>query len=294
MMDRQVRNVGWWFASSLTLLLLPTALGRATGAENAEPVLHLPRNADGWSVAQTENFRVLHNQPRAVAEQVAILAEKTRAAMFDKWFGKPADRWTPRCDIYLYATAEEYGRLTGVPSQMPGHSTTRGEGRRIVSRRIDLRYDYANLLTTVLPHEITHVVVADRFGEQGAPPWANEGMAVLSEPRNQMTKHTANIPRYWREGKISSASQLIRQTDYPPQSQMGSFYAQSVLLVDFLVAQKGARTFVDFLEGIRQNGYESAVQQHYGWTPSQMESHWQRRVQQETGSQTANRIPAGK
>ncbi len=294
MTERRLRSVGWLFAPCLLLLLPQSTRSEPPASVRGDAVQHLPRTAQGWSVAQTENFRILHNQPRAFAEQVALAAEKGRALLCDRWLADAADRWTPRCDIWLYATPDEYSRATGVSAQMPGHSTTHGEGQRIIARRIDLRCDHAGLLSAVLPHEITHVVIADRFGEKRVPPWANEGMAVLSEPREQLAKHCGNVPRYWREGRLYSVAQMVRMGDYPPPAEMGSFYAQSVMLVDFLVAQKGPRTFVRFLEDIGYFGYEPALQQHYGWSRAQMEQLWQRRVQQEVGSQALKRSLAAK
>lgn len=286
--------VAWRIGPGLMLLLLSSAHADTVNSADQPTLVHLAGTTNGWSVAQSENFRILHKDSAALAEQVAQTAEKTRAAMFDKWFGKTPERWAPRCDIWLYPSAAEYSRATGVPAPMPGHSTTHGEGQRITARRIDLRCDYAGLLTALLPHEVTHVVIADRFGEKGAPPWANEGMAVLSEPRDRMAKHWANLPRYSREGKLCSAAQLVRAAEYPAPAQMGSFYAQSVLLVDFLVAQKGARTFMQFVSDIPQSGYAAALEQHYGWSIAQMEQHWLRRVQQEAGFQTVNLAPAGR
>lgn len=287
MKHHRTANTGWMFRLCLCPLILLQIGTVAIGAEKADSLLHLPRTADGWSVVQTENFRIRHNQTQAYAEQVALAAEKTRAAMFDKWLGNPPDSWTPRCDIWLHPSAENYSRATGVPAQMPGHSTTRGEAQRIVARRIDLRCDHPELLRAVLPHEVTHVVLADRFGEK-VPVWANEGMAVLSEPRERVARHCGNVPRYWREGKLFSAAQMIDRADYPPQAQMASFYSQSVLLVDFLVAQKGSQTFVTFVDDISRIGYAPALRQYYGWTPAQLEQRWQNRVQQEAANQTLN------
>ena len=49
--------------------------------------------------------------------------------------------------------------------------------------RTNLRADHPQVLTAILPHEVTHVVLADLFTTQQIPRWADEGMAVLAEPR---------------------------------------------------------------------------------------------------------------
>jgi hypothetical protein len=44
-----------------------------------------------------------------------------------------------------------------------------------------------------LPHEITHVVLADRFNTKPMPRWADEGMAVLTEPVEKKQAHPTLI-----------------------------------------------------------------------------------------------------
>ena len=72
----------------------------------------------------------------------------------------------------------------------PGHSSIRTDGPRVLSRRIDLHCgDVPNLLAAVLPHETTHVTLAGQFGDRPVARWADEGMAVLTEPREKVERH---------------------------------------------------------------------------------------------------------
>src|SRR5262249_55530598 len=148
-------------------------------------VRHLARDPRGWEVAETRSVRILHKQPRDLVEKVARTAERTRVEMQRKWFGGDGEAWSPKCDVYLHATAQDYGRVTGQATNSPGHSrieTDPGAGR-VVSRVIHLHCeDPAALLSAVLPHEATHVVLAGQFGKQPVPRWADEGMAVLTQP----------------------------------------------------------------------------------------------------------------
>lgn len=88
------------------------------------------------------------------------LLEASRVAACAKWFGEPEPTWTPRCDVYLYATAEDYSLATNQPPQVAGHSTIDSDGDRVTSRRIDVHCDDPNMFVGVLPHETTHVVLA--------------------------------------------------------------------------------------------------------------------------------------
>jgi hypothetical protein len=247
----------------------------AGGEEAAVAVRHLDRQADGWAVAETANFRIFHNQPRELVERVAQVAEHTRAAMQRKWFGDGTEDWNPRCDLYLYATGEDYSRATGVPGSSPGHSTIRTDAGRVIGRRMDLRCDDPNMIVAVLPHETTHVVIAGRFGDAQVPRWADEGLAVLTEPRDKIERHLRNLPLYRQGRQLFGLRQLMQMNDYPDPHYIGSFYAESVSLVEFLSKQKGPRTFTAFLrEGLR-GGYEPALKRYYGFADfADLEQHW--------------------
>jgi hypothetical protein len=120
---------------------------------------------------------------------------------------------------------------------------------------------------------VTHAVLAGRFGAR-VPRWADEGMAVLSEPRDRVEAHLRHLPRWREEGRLFSLRRLMDQEEYPDPRDWGSFYAQSVSLVDFLVDAKGAPAFADFLrEGLRE-GYGPALRRHYGWTWRELERRW--------------------
>ncbi|HMC66377.1 MAG TPA: hypothetical protein VKI65_15690, partial [Gemmataceae bacterium] len=75
-------------------------------------IQHFERGAERWARAETVNFRIFHNQSREMAEQVARVAETTRTAMYRKWFGNAEPDWNPKCDLYLHASARDYGQAT--------------------------------------------------------------------------------------------------------------------------------------------------------------------------------------
>lgn len=216
-----------------------------------------------WYLAETKNFRVWHHLNQADATQVAKSSEACRAEAGMKWFGSVGNDWTPICEIYLHSTAQEYSKSTGAPTVSPGHTTLKTEGVRVLSRRIDLHTDEPNMMTGVLPHETTHVVLAGRLGEQPVPRWADEGMAVLAEPKNRIQKHLDNLPRHARENTLFHVSRLMQMADYPEPKLVGPFYAQSVSLVDYLTRLKGPQAFSEFMKDGLKNGYEGALSRHY-------------------------------
>src|SRR5206468_7649581 len=139
------------------------------------------------------NFRILHAD-EALAQRAARVAEATREEQSRRWTGaRPQSPWSPRCDIYLYPSSALYHQMTGQPEDSPGFSTMGLNGGRVVARRVNLRADHPNLLVAVLPHEVTHVILADLFPSQQIPKWADEGMAVLSEPAAEQDRRLADL-----------------------------------------------------------------------------------------------------
>jgi hypothetical protein len=249
-------------------------------AAPAVAVRHLGRQADGWSVSETANFRILHNQSRELVEKVAQVAEETRAAMYRKWVGEVAAEWQPRCDIVLHANGQDYNRATNKPADWPGHSTIRSDSGRIVGRQIDLRCDAQGLLNGPLPHETTHQVLADQFGGGTVPRWADEGMALLSESRDRIDQHLRLLPRYQQDMQLLTMRQLLQLNDYPERRYLNAFYAQSASVVEFLIKLKpenGPSTFLQFVLEAGRYGPETALKRVYNIQDfNQLEQSWQR------------------
>ena len=193
-----------------------------------------------------------------------------------RW-GSPAARapWSPPCDIYLYPTPGDFARLTGQPETSPGFSTMGVNGNRIVARRVNLRADHPQLLTAILPHEVTHVVLADLFTQQQIPRWADEGMAVLAEPKAEQVSRASELNDPLKEGRVFKLSELMA-IDYPSAEAWNLYYAQSVSLTQFLVEQGSPERFVSFVRGAQRKGIEIALRESYqidGF--AELENRWQ-------------------
>jgi len=226
-----------------------------------------------WKEACTDHFRVFHKDSRELAGKVAETAERTCATTFQKWFGEACYQWRPRCDVYLHATAADYALATGVPDTVPGHSTFRFDGGRLVGRRIDLHCDVPSMVSAVLPHEVTHAVLHGMFAEQSLPRWANEGVAALAEPPEQIHSHLQQVERFRQAGMLFALQTLMESKTYPRRG-VAVYYAQSVSLVDLLTASRGPKTFIRFLRDADAVGYEIALLHHYRWTFADLERQW--------------------
>jgi hypothetical protein len=231
---------------------------------------------NGWRKSESTNFRLLHAQEPAYAEQLLRAAEQHRTAFFSKWTNNVPGNWEPICEICLHVNGASYAQATGQSASSPGHSSIKMPGGKVTARRIELRADHPDMAMVTLPHEITHVVLADIFPDGSLPRWADEGMAVLSEPRAQVDRYLKTMIRLRNERKLIPLNRILDRTEYPDAATVTVFYVESVSVVEFMVNQKGTAEFVQFLKDAR-SGFEPALQQHYGLQSiSQLEEAWRR------------------
>jgi tetratricopeptide (TPR) repeat protein len=287
------------FGSTLLARIDERRSGKAAAQEVSKEgvVRHLGKSKEGWQISETANFRILHNQPTETIEEVARVAEKTRADMQRRWLGEVSESWRPACDIYLYSTAQEYSKATGESENSPGHSTTFWDGARVTGRAVHLHCDHAGMTTTSLPHEVTHVVLAGQCGDKPLPRWADEGIAVLSESGDRVDRYVARLTEYSQRRQLFTVRGLMQTEEWPDPRQINAFYAQSVSVVDFLTRAKGPQTFTRFLRESQKIGYEKALQKHYGFKDfTELEQEWRKVAlsdKAKAGAGVAERKPNG-
>jgi tetratricopeptide (TPR) repeat protein len=238
---------------------------RAGAAPAGVTIRHTDRGGDGWAKAETANFRLFHNQPRDFAERLLRAAEQARSGALEKWSAGGRGDWKPACEVFVYATAAEYAKATGKPADSPGHATYQVQNGAVIGRRLDLRADEPNLLAGVVPHETTHLVLGDLFADAPLPRWADEGMAVLAEPRSRIDRFGRTLHSSRRQGRLVPLDKLFAKDDYPDAALITVFYVESVSVVDFLVGEKGPQEFVQFLRDAAKGGLEAALEKHYGY-----------------------------
>jgi hypothetical protein len=261
----------------LAVIFLGIVSLAANKADPSKPVVKVThRDAeDGWKIAETDNFRLLHHHSREMAEEVLRVAERTRAAQLRKWFDDDVT-WNAKCQIRLYASDAAYSEATGVPGRVEGHTDVTTEDERVIARCIHVHGPRDALLSAVLPHEVTHAVLAGRFGKERLPRWADEGMAILAESKPRIERHLRELPRCREDEQLFSMADLVPMRGYPNLRGVVAFHAQSVSLVEFLTHEKGAKTFTAFVRAGLSDGFEAALKRHYKWSYAELDRHWQR------------------
>jgi len=219
-------------------------------------------HSSAWQIHETANFRIFHRNAR-LAESAGETAEAVRAAQARKLRSETTARpWTPACEIYLYPDGKALAAATQQPENSPGFSTMTSNGAQVVARRVNLRADHPQLLAAILPHEVTHVVLADIFTVKQIPRWADEGLAVLAEPRSEQQLRCAELQEPLGSGRIFELSKLMGM-DYPDPKDWSLYYAQSVSLTRFLVEQDSPERFIRFVLDSHLKGTEAALEDSY-------------------------------
>jgi hypothetical protein len=217
-----------------------------------------------WQLYHSANFTVCC--PRSLDGHAAVLqCESLRRTLSEKWLGTAVDDWASRCYVVLHPTATTYVQAAGRGSEhTAGCSTVKELGGRVLSRRIDLRLDRPDPLSRTLPHELTHVVLADAIVGHKLPRWADEGMAMLADPQDKREGHHRDLIVALSRGAALRLPEMLTMDDYPEPQQTAAFYGQSLSLVEFLIQRKGSLTLQQFLASAARDGYQKALDETYG------------------------------
>jgi hypothetical protein len=150
------------------------------------------------------------------------------------------------------------------------------------------------ILDSVLPHEVTHTVLATHFGRP-LPRWADEGICTTVEHDSEKAKHEAKLREFLSTRRGIAMNQLFLLTEYP--SDVLPMYAQGYSVCRFLIEQQGPETFIDFLGEYMQRGsWTNNVQKHYGYDSlAELQDYWLAWVEAGSGpvAQFAKRTPRG-
>lgn len=256
--------------------ILAAARKRAGNTRPTRAPAAVQASEPGWEVIDTVSFRVKYRTSKATAEEVAKVAETARGNIFQKWSGPPGASWTPKCEIVLHPTSNEFATATKLGAAVTGRAEVQLHNGSPTARRIDVRADDETLTTVALPRELTHVVLADLYPNQAPPKWAELGMAVLSTSEVEIGRYLQTVRKCARDGELLSVDKVLAATEVPAKSVTG-FHVESVALVDFLVRWKGEKAFTAFVRDSMRYGSETALRRQYGFASAKaLEDGWKR------------------
>lgn len=202
---------------------------------------------------RTQNF-VVETADANQAEQFAIAAEKYRHDLAVEWLGQAMPKWSKPCGINVQI-AKSLGS---------GGNTSfifdRGE---VYGWTMIIYGSPERLLDSVLPHEITHMVLASHF-RRPIPRWADEGCASFAECKDERSKRLIALKNRLETTGGMVLPEMVSYTERYPQD-VTLFYSQSDSLATFLIQQRGKRYFVNYIEkSIKDGGWENNLKM-YGY-----------------------------
>jgi len=263
------------FAACSALFLSP--LSAEEKADRSSPAsATTARVTQGWLIQESPSFRFVCRADLPEGRRLPEACEALRKQLQETWFGGAADEWSPKCEIVVHPTVAGYIRQLGPASrQSSGCATVDVEKGRVVKRRVDLRADADDWLGSALPHELTHVVLAEKFTQKQIPRWADEGMAILSEPAIRQAGRRAAMQRALGRTNRYSAAELLAVADYPAGERRDAFYGQSASLVAYLIERDSPARFLEFLQLEQKQGLQRALAEVYRIkSAAELEARW--------------------
>ncbi|MFK7736254.1 MAG: hypothetical protein AB8B50_09510 [Pirellulaceae bacterium] len=215
------------------------------------------RSAQRSFQAHTENFIVFASS-QGLADEVAAAARQYRRDLAMHWLGKELPPWSQRCPIHV--TVSPQLGASG-ETQFAPISTGVGNWQMIVNGTRE------RVLDSVLPHEISHTILATHFAKfaqrgQFVPRWADEGACTTVEAEAEKRKHRHYLVQFLQTGKGIAFNRMFQMKEYP--RDILPLYAQGHSAVQFLIDQSDPQAFVRFLDSGMQGGsWQMALNQHY-------------------------------
>lgn len=215
---------------------------------------------------QTANF-IVEAPDRAFAEQIGSYAENYRKQKAVEWLGHEMPTWGRPCPLRV--------TIAGSSGGATRFDFDRGS---ILSITMDIEGSADRLLASVLPHEVTHTVLAYYF-RMPVPRWADEGSAVLSEDDHERAVHEQTVRQILQTGRGFPLRRLFSLKEYPRDpNYVMALYAQGYSVTSFLVGQSSRPEFLSFVAlGMQNNGnnWDAALQRHYRYrSVEELERAW--------------------
>lgn len=210
---------------------------------------------------RTENF-LIHAPTNQLARAVGDAAEKYRHDLAMHWLGAPIRRWDSPCPIRVIAGP-----------QLAAQGVTTYNRAPVRDFQMEVVGTPERILDSVLPHEVTHTVLATHFGRP-LPRWADEGICTTVEHASERNKHEAKLREFLSSRRGIAMNQLFLMTEYP--SDVLPMYAQGYSVCRFLIGQKDPRTFIRFLHDYMQHpSWTANVKKHYDYDSlAELQEYW--------------------
>jgi hypothetical protein len=245
-----------------SLAMLSADINQSPAAKDEQPVQPTITGCQ-WH-ATSRNFAVRNYHASHDARQVAAHCERWRSKLQKYWIAGEQDNWTVKCEVVAHSSSGTYLAAVGAGAgQTFGSSLIKFNAEKQVARRlIDFRGDSPYGLAA-MPHEMTHVVIADLLGGRQPPRWADEGMAILADTHDKQMLHERDLTQGLATRSAFRLAELMAIDAYPHPSRIPAFYGQSASVTACLAKRDDPARFVEFLRRSLDDGYDKALRDVY-------------------------------
>jgi len=194
------------------------------------------------------------------ARQLAEAAEQYRKDLAILWLGKTLPDWSAKCSVRVHI-GDDFGA--------GGTTSFIFESGEVFGWEMEIQGSYERILDSVLPHEITHMILASHF-RTPIPRWLDEGMATSVEHQSEKENYRRML-RYFLQSNVQRCfplNRMVAMKDYP--DDVMPFYSQGFSLVEYLLEHGRQfddyehRRLVRFVQSAMHDGnWQSALQEHY-------------------------------
>lgn len=200
----------------------------------------------------TPNFEV-EAPTAAIAEKVALTAERCREELAFEWLGYTLPNWSKPCHVRV-----KVGQIGA-----GGATTFSFGGGEVFGWDMTVQGSLERILDSVIPHEVSHTIFACHF-RRPLPRWADEGAATIAEEESERRRQQKLAEEVMPSKRRIPLRELLSITEYPKNMQhVLTLYAEGYLLADFLVQKGGKSRFLAFMQDAHESGWDVSLRKHY-------------------------------
>lgn len=214
------------------------------------------------------SFRIYGARTHAERADVARRCQQIRDDLHARWNGEAEQpQWSPACEIVLHHSESAYLSAVGAGGRGTVGATyiqfDPRDCQKIVRRRVDLLTAGQSDVLAALPHEMTHVLLADRYAGKQPPPWLDEGIATLADSHAKQKRHLHDLQSLAARHGRRSVLEMLRHEGPIPSHQRARFYGQSVALATVLTRIDSPSRIFDFAAEAERTSPEVALKKFY-------------------------------
>lgn len=165
-----------------------------------------------------------------------------------------------KCVILIFKTRQEYIK------EMKAEDWSAGQALK--NMNLFATFEGApGLEARILPHEMTHLILWEYFGNMDIPIWFNEGMAQYEEEEQADYNFKKHILGIIIESKYIKLSDLFKEV-YIPDSRVkiDLFYAESASIIDYMRTELLQANFSKFVSEVKKGKpLDDVLKEVYQW-----------------------------